>query len=86
MQLLSVLTLILPLAAAVAVPAEISDNTNALLEREFDIHECAIVGSGPAYCRSCDSTSCEALYVLEVGQVYGYDCVCRNGQCVDGDW
>lgn len=62
MKLLSALTFILSLVASVAVPAAISDNPPAILGRQrFLGHGCAIIGSGPAYCRAYEGSSCEVL-------------------------
>ncbi|KAJ5038807.1 uncharacterized protein L3040_006486 [Drepanopeziza brunnea f. sp. 'multigermtubi'] len=89
MKLLALTTLI-PLTLSLTLPTDTAANhpATALLRARqqtgFQLHQCAIVGTGNAYCRTCASTSCPSVKTLIHGRKYGFDCVCRSGQCVDG--
>ncbi|CZS88483.1 uncharacterized protein RAG0_00226 [Rhynchosporium agropyri] len=82
------LSTVLTLATALSLPAETNENPADILRKRqqngFQVHSCAIVGSGNAKCRKCAHSNCDNFKTLTHGKKYDFNCVCRGGECVNG--
>ncbi|KAH9218680.1 hypothetical protein DL95DRAFT_405711 [Leptodontidium sp. 2 PMI_412] len=82
------LSTLLTITTSLTLPTEMTENPAYILRKRqetgFQTHSCAIVGTGNAFCRTCDKTSCSSVKTLTHGTKYNFDCVCRSGECVDG--
>lgn len=85
MKLLTVLLTALPLASGLTLPTSIQDIT-AIKERQTKSanHRCKMVAGAAVNCHYCDRLDCRVVTVLNNTQTYNFDCLCPNGETING--
>jgi hypothetical protein len=79
MKVFTTIALVLPLVSAAAFEPR---DVTTLESRQT--RGCKIVGHDDVNCHYCDQLSCDVVTVLNASQWYNFDCMCPNGQTING--
>lgn len=84
MKLLTVLISLLPLATTLTLPSEIQDFGALETRQKNGNHRCKMVAGAAVNCHYCDRLDCDVVTVLKDAQTYNFDCLCPNGETING--